>query len=153
MFKVIPRQALSKTSLILLIPLLLIGFIIVFSLVWAGISSYSSSISGWKKLAMSYPDNSELISEKKISVGFARFNNSNYRGGALNIEAFPGGLRLSMSWFSKFGHSPIFIPWTDLESTGSGSEQIFTAKKDTDVQMKFFDLSDWILQQKNQYQK
>ena len=127
--------------------------LIVFSLVWIGISSFSSSTSGWKKLAASYPDNTQLVSVKKYPVSFSKFSSTNYRGGALYVEAFPDGLRLSMSWFSKFGHSPIFIPWNELESSGSGSEQIFTTQKNPDVQMKFFDLSDWILQQKNQYQK
>jgi hypothetical protein len=147
-----PRRRVSAP---LLVGLIIAGVIGGFLIIWVSIVNYVGSVSGWKTLAKNYPNNAQITSGQKTPVGFAMFNTTNYRGGALSLEALPEGLRLTALSIFKIGHPPILIPWSELENVVSETADngSFTTKKTPGVHMQFFNLSNWILQQKQKYEK
>jgi hypothetical protein len=143
-----------RVSAPLFVALILGGVIAGFLIIWVSIVNYVSS-GGWKILAKNYPDISEVSSGQKIPVGFAQFNNTNYRGGAVSLETLPQGLRLTTFSVFKLGHPPILIPWSDLENIVSdGADNgSFVTKKVPEVHMQFYNLTNLIIQKKQQYGK
>lgn len=69
---------------------------------------------GWSSLAAAYPGRQQTGGEtwmfRSLRFSFwAAYNNCVTIGGDLQ------GLHLSMPWFARAGHEPIFIPWSDMQ--------------------------------------
>lgn len=76
------------------------------------ISQISSLISGWKRLANLYPTSGDPEGEafhwRSLKLG--RWG---YRR-CINLAAGRNGLRLSATAPIRFGHAPVFMPWSEI---------------------------------------
>lgn len=91
--------------LLLLIPLFLVGFV----LIWSGVIYLLAWLSGWRRLARHYrcakiPDGS------LFGTFWAMLGPVNHRG-TLRIQPAPEGLYLSTMVLFRLGHPPLLIPW------------------------------------------
>ena len=71
-------------------------------------------LGGWSSLAAIYPGRTQTEGEtwtfRSMRFGFwAAYNN------CVTIGGDSQGLHLSMPWFARAGHEPIFIPWSDIQ--------------------------------------
>jgi len=71
-------------------------------------------LGGWSSLAAAYPGRPQTEGEtwrfRSLRFGFwAAYNN------CVTIGGDSQGLHLSMPWFARAGHEPIFIPWPDMQ--------------------------------------
>lgn len=71
-------------------------------------------LGGWSSLAAAYPGRQQTGGEtwrfRSLRFGFwAAYNN------CVTIGGDSHGLHLSMPWFARAGHEPIFIPWADMQ--------------------------------------
>jgi len=96
---------------------------VLFLIVLPGMLFLNSVQSGWRRLAARYrspfPNNgatwwrqsATLSSRPDARFGLQRIR---YRNG-LNVFADEEGLGLSTTLVFRFGHSPLFIPWSDIQ--------------------------------------
>lgn len=97
-----------------IVPVVVIGlgfplfFVGLFVLVIVG----TASRSGWTLLAKYYAFR-QPFTGKKWHMQSARMGFSHYRG-CLTVGASNEGLYLATSFPFSFGHSPLFIPWSDI---------------------------------------
>ncbi len=95
---------------LLLIPAPIVGILLFISvtlrvIAWLG---------GWSRLAAAYPGRTQTAGEtwrfRSLRFSFwAAYNN------CVTIGGDSQGLHLSMPWFVRAGHEPIFIPWSDMQ--------------------------------------
>ena len=98
--------------LLLLIPVILVGFV----LIWSGVVYLLAWLSGWVRLARLYRV-THRPSGPPMSPWVAMLGPVSYRG-ALTIQTAPEGLYLSMIVFFRIGHPPLLIPWSAIKRQG-----------------------------------
>ena len=103
--EIMTNEPSTPMLLLLLIPLFLVGFV----LIWSGVVWLLAWLSGWRRLARHYrcakaPDGTVF------GTLWAMLGPVNHRG-SLRIEPAPEGLYLSTMVFFRIGHPPLMIPW------------------------------------------
>jgi hypothetical protein len=97
--------------------LIAVVFPLAFAALWAGVLLLLSVTSGWRALAAHYARDGLLAGEEKkrlaVMMGAGPFKAS-YRG-AVTMTAAKDGLGLRLMFPLKFFHSPLLIPWADLQ--------------------------------------
>ena len=87
-----------------------------FPLFFAGliclVSLLLSAVSGWRRLAESYPDD-VIVDGVTFRWQTALVGIANY-GGCLNVTVGHARLRLAVVPLFRVGHPPISIPWSDV---------------------------------------
>ncbi len=88
-----------------ILAILLVIDVILRGVAWLG---------GWSSLATAYPGRTQTEGEmwrfRSLRFSFwAAYNN------CVTVGGDSQGLHLSMPWFARAGHEPIFIPWTDMQ--------------------------------------
>lgn len=91
--------------LLLLIPLILVGFV----LIWSGVVYLLAWLSGWRRLARLYRT-SNAPKGSPLGTFWAMLGPVNHKG-TLHIQPAPEGLYLSTMVFFRMGHPPLLIPW------------------------------------------
>lgn len=91
--------------LLLLIPLILLGFV----LIWSGVVYLLAWVSGWRRLARHYRC-AKAPTGSVFGALWAMLGPVSYRG-TLQIQPAPEGLYLSTMVFFRLGHPPLLIPW------------------------------------------
>ena len=91
--------------LLLLIPLILVGFV----LIWSGVVYLLAWLSGWVRLAQLYRT-SNAPNGSPLDTFWAMLGPVNHKG-TLHIQPAPEGLYLSTMIFFRMGHPPLLIPW------------------------------------------
>lgn len=98
----------------IIVPVLAIG--LVFPLFFIGlfvlIVFIIANTSGWTRLAKHYAFQGSFTGTK-WQMQSARIGLSRYRG-CLTVGTNSEGLYLATSFPFSFGHSPLFIPWSDI---------------------------------------
>lgn len=95
--------------LIVLIP---IAFCVVFPLFWCFVMWINSHVGGWSRLAARY--RAREVPEGRSWHGTrGMVGPVSYRG-VLSVIAGADGLFLVPSWPFRFGHPPLFLPWSDF---------------------------------------
>ena len=97
-------------------------FFFVFTTAWLGVSFVLSKIGGWADLVQDYRSDGSEEGEKW------RFRNVSMKGtvfysGCVFFTSNRSGLGLSILFPFRFGHPPLFVPWSDIsieESTRRG---------------------------------
>ena len=101
------------------IMVIIMGGILAFALFWLVIVWLIAKLSGWSKLADSYPSRIPF-NETCWSLQSARFRwNSNYSG-ILRVCADSQALHLSVFSLFRPGNPPLSIPWEDISATAYG---------------------------------
>jgi len=90
---------------ILLVPFVFIGFFCL-------ITYLLSIIGGWAKLAKNYPRR-KFAEGRKFSLQSLAIGLTNY-GNVVTVHSSREGLDLEVMLPFRFGHSPIFIPWSEM---------------------------------------
>jgi hypothetical protein len=89
------------------------AFLLLFVVFWFSFSWILAKRSGWAKLASAYPAPRSLDGAH-WSFQSARFGRrASYRG-TIHVSADSLGMHLSMFLPFRFGHPPVFVPWTEL---------------------------------------
>ena len=102
----------SEISLFICI---LLGFPVIFTLIWCSVISIVSFIGGWKRLADDYatedPGNVDWIGWQTARMGVMDYRSS------LWIAVSEKGLYLKTgpAFFFRFMHPPLLIPWKDIK--------------------------------------
>lgn len=113
----------------------------LFIAVWIGIMQLIAILSGWKKLAARFPAGEPLEGERFRWVsgrldGHSRYNN------CINVTVSEIGIELSMVFFFRFAHPPLFIPWEAIESLKNSKGWIAVTSqmklRDEDIQLTLF---------------
>lgn len=99
------NEPFNPTFLFLLIPLILVGFV----LIWSGVVYLLAWFSGWRRLARHYRC-AKAPEGSVFGTLWAMLGPVNHRG-TLKIQPAPEGLYLSTMVFFRIGHPPLLIPW------------------------------------------
>ena len=119
-----PQTAPASMDPALLIALIVGGWLIVFPLMWLGITGLLSVLGGWRELASSYDAGPALRDGRPIGrwvtggMQRALFPVS-YRN-CLNVSLYADGFGLSVPRVFRFMHPPLFIPWTAVRDCEEG---------------------------------
>ncbi len=99
-------------------------FLAIIPVVWCVLTWLLSRISGWSKLAQRYADSRPSQSEtsqsekgqgEKASLRTGRIGAVTYHS-CLKFCVNDEGFRVAVAWPLRFGHRPLFIPWSDLHN-------------------------------------
>jgi hypothetical protein len=98
-------------------------FPLVFILWFVIVITVVSYITGWRRLSECYHTD-RPFDGKVLRFQSALMRWGSHYGGCLNAGANTEGLYLSLMFFFRPGHPPLFIPWSDIavqeESTRMG---------------------------------
>lgn len=91
----------------------IIIFLIFFAAVWCVTALLTGKMSGWailgRRFITTFPFPGQVWRWKSARMRWgANYNNS------LTIGADPTGLYLSMLFFFRIGHPPLFVPWPEI---------------------------------------
>ncbi len=89
---------------------------IFFVILWVIVAKAISIISGWKELAEKYPVRTPFSGERH-NFQSARMRRGMNFNNCLTVGANHMGLFLSMFVIFRFGHPPIFIPWSEISAS------------------------------------
>lgn len=141
----------------------ILGIIIVCVLVWSGILFLVSLISGWRKMATVYPNQTggEVL-DKKYFV-YARARRFLSYNGIIVLEITRMGLRIRLIPVVNICHPPIFIPWSELQYSLDISKSFFNwffpsypfwGMKFPQWRIKFYkSTAQWIVEKKQQFER
>ena len=91
---------------------------LLFLALWLVVSFLIAVFGGWRQLSRSYRASSDFMGERwrfrSISMRWATGYNN-----VITIGADPTGLYLSVFFLFRFGHPPLFLPWTELSALRS----------------------------------
>ena len=89
-------------------------FLLVIPFAWVGVVFVLSFLSGWYRLAQHYPSVATSDSPSE-SAHFrsGRIGAINYYS-CLAFRANEAGLHIAVALPFRFGHPPLFIPWSDF---------------------------------------
>lgn len=104
-------NALTEEQLIVLVVVL---FVICFSLLWIGITSLLGMLSGWKRMERTFPDRPEQPIER-FAYESARMRGVNFKN-CLAFEVCPTGLRISLMRILGPFRKPLFVPWSQIRA-------------------------------------
>lgn len=98
----------------LILPGILFAFLVFgFPVLWMGIVSASSWLSGYGKLAERFPGARQAPdrcwTHRSASFGLARYKNT------LTVGVSPEGLYLWVMFLFRYRHPPILVPWDQVE--------------------------------------
>jgi hypothetical protein len=100
-----------------LVPLLIVGNLVFFVVMWVGVLALISVLSGWGTLARQYPmppNAGASPAAGTFSLVSAFLNRSRYSG-CLKVTVGPEGLGLSVLGLFRMNHPPLLIPWNAIE--------------------------------------
>lgn len=87
-------------------------FLPFFLLMWGGGSLLIALVSGWRRLAQSYPLQGSFDGERwRMRSG--KMGLANY-GSCLTLGSDASGLYLAVLFTFRLGHPPLLIPWRDV---------------------------------------
>lgn len=91
--------------------------LVVFPLIWLGVTYLLAFTSGWRTLAKHYRTNQqpEGYTQKMVSGNFGWTGGYN---NILTVTITKKGLYLSISIFFRLTNPPVFIPWEHIELLG-----------------------------------
>lgn len=99
------NESFNPTFLLLLIPLILVGFV----LIWSGVVYLLAWLGGWRRLARLYRT-ANTPKGAPLGTFWAMVGPVNHKG-TLHIQPAPEGLYLSTMALFRMGHPPLLIPW------------------------------------------
>jgi hypothetical protein len=109
----------STTAIVLIV----LGFPVVFGLMWFGVVGLLSAIGGWHRIASRFPGTgSEVVAESFSGASGAlgaRVFPVNYKH-CLHVGVADWGIGLSVALPFRFRHPPISVPWEAVESCAQG---------------------------------
>lgn len=116
---------------VLLVPIIILGFLIFFPLLWCGVVGLIAYIGGWRTLAEVYPAQpSDTAEWKHMTTGFLGrgiFSIGQYKS-VLSVGKDGRFIHLKpMALFSMF-HPQISIPVLDIAREGHGDGFLSTAR-------------------------
>ena len=114
----------------LLVPGIVLGFAVVFPLMWGGVVGPISLIGGWSSLARRFRYDSPPPGGRRRSSLSACVGWSNYKF-TLNVTTANEGLYLTVHPLFRPFHPPLLIPWAevrDLKPVESGYLRLFGFK-------------------------
>lgn len=81
-------------------------------LFWIFVCNVIATVSGWRRIAALYPatcsPRGRCYGMQSATVGWANYNN------CLTIHASDEGLHIKPWALFKFGHAPLFLPWSAI---------------------------------------
>jgi hypothetical protein len=97
-----------------LIPLIFVAFPIFFVAMWSFVCLLLSMISGWRKIAERFPGSATPTGTRfpmvTGAVGVMGYRN------CLKVHVAPEGLHIAVWKMFRFGHPPLFIPWSEIRN-------------------------------------
>jgi hypothetical protein len=105
----------SGLSMWLIVALVILGWPLVFVVLWSGIVMLMSLLGGWRRLAGRYraverPSGSRSIPFVTGMVGISRYKR------LLSITSNERGMFVEIRWIFRIGHPTLFIPWSDIHN-------------------------------------
>jgi hypothetical protein len=88
-------------------------FMVLFPILWIAISFVLSRASGWHKLGEKY-SRIDFVSGERWRFRSARLRHSVSYNNCVIFISNREGLGISVFFLFRFGHPPLFIPWTDI---------------------------------------
>lgn len=102
------------------LPVLLIGFPVVFVGFWSLICALIATLTGYRSLAPLRIEAAQVEEGEKLPTpGFALLGPGRYRGGILSLRASNKGLTLRIARIFPF-HPPIRVPWERVQEEAEG---------------------------------
>jgi hypothetical protein len=90
-----------------------IGFVAYFCTLWLVVSFVLSFVSGWHRLHASFPASDRPLAKRSLTSGTFRYI-VGYQN-VLWLSSNREGLYLGILFLFRFGHPPIFVPWSEIE--------------------------------------
>jgi hypothetical protein len=90
-------------------------FVFVFPIFWCLVLYVISIIGGWRQLARRFRQSIPVVGTtwRFQSAGIHQYLESSY-GSCLNVTANEDGIGLSVLILLRFGHPPLFMPWSEI---------------------------------------
>ena len=88
-------------------------FPLMFAALWTGISVLVSRIGGWHVLALRYRTSQPFTGQRFWMKSAGMRWGASYRS-CVNLAATQEGMFLSVFPMFRIGHSPLFIPWSEI---------------------------------------
>ena len=86
------------------------AFAVLFVALWIAVSALIGAVSGWRRLAMRYPEVRPFTGQLwRFQSG--RMRNAMGYNNCLTVGADGLGLHLSVLFLFRVGHAPVFVPW------------------------------------------
>jgi len=102
------------------IPLIVIGFFIIFGGLWCAVLAILSLAGGWNRLSKKFPAPEHLLAAgKEFRFQSARFRVVNYSLCA-TVRIHDEGITISVMKIFSFRHKPLFIPYTEMKEPSTG---------------------------------
>lgn len=102
------------------VPVLVLGFPIVFIGMWSSICALIAFVSGYRFLAPLRVSAAEAADGEQLPTPrFAMIGGSLYRGGILSLRSSSKGLTLRISRLFPF-HKPVRVPWDRIQEVENG---------------------------------
>lgn len=102
------------------IPLIVIGFFIIFGGFWCAVLAILSLAGGWDRLSKKFPAPEHLLTTgKEFRFQSARFRVVNYSL-CVTVRVHDDGTTISVMKLFGFRHKPIFIPYTEMKEPSTG---------------------------------
>ena len=122
-----------------LVPVIVLGFPLVFAGFWSAICALLARVSGYRSLNRFAIDAAEAKQGELIAKPvFARIGFVSYRGGILSLRSSRNGLILHVMPLFPF-HQPVLVPWQlvhEGESGGTGRFALGTFMLDNRVRLR-----------------
>lgn len=103
---------------LIFIPLVLVSIVLLINVVLFLVARFG----GWQEMEKIYPER-KVFQGKEWRFRCLRFTAWAGYNNIVTIGANAEGIRLAMPWFFSTGHSPIFIPWSEV--TGRTDTTLF----------------------------
>lgn len=102
--------------------LIVLGFVVLFPLFWISVFWLLSRLSGWGRLAESFPHRFEPTGDILLFAS-ARVGWVDYSA-ALILGVGEEGLYLVPMWLFRPFHAPVLVPWTQIEADAREGRRI-----------------------------
>jgi hypothetical protein len=98
------------------------GVLLLFVLFWIGVVQLIARLSGWSKLARSFPmRRGALMAGKRFTWQSLRIGAFSNYSAVATVTVTHEGIGLELMKIFSMGHSPLFIPWHRTEGAESGT--------------------------------
>ena len=91
-------------------------FVLMFVLMWLGVTLLLPSLLGWSRLTAKFPDRPEEAPLSQLGMLSGHMNGMNMRG-VLTLSVCPSGLRVSIMRLFAPSARNFFVPWDALGVT------------------------------------
>ena len=92
-------------------------FMFLFFPMWFAAVYFGGFLSGWTTLANKYKKPADKHSNGKTVFLSSFWTGMMHYGNCVFMSADKDGLYLSVLFFFRFGHAPLFIPWSEINAT------------------------------------